>query len=65
MIHGLDKEQYFMEDTRDFELLLIEKVTTLEKDVADIKDIVKVLYEDNKKKDETIKKLREYNAKCK
>lgn len=54
-----------MEDTFDFELWLTEKVTTLEKDVAEIKDIVKVLYEDNKKKDDTIKRLREYNAKCK
>ena len=54
-----------MEDTRGFELLLIEKVTTLEKDVAEIKDMIKVLYEDNKKKDDTIKRLREYNAKCK
>jgi uncharacterized protein (UPF0335 family) len=46
-------------------LILIEKVATLEKEVTEIKDMIKVLYEDNKKKDETIKRLREYNAKCK
>ena len=49
----------------DNELFLIEKVTNLEKEVAEIKDMIKALYEDNKKKDDTIKRLREYNAKCK
>jgi uncharacterized protein (UPF0335 family) len=44
---------------------LKEKLENLEKEVAEIKDMIKVLYEDNKKKDDTIKRLREYNAKCK
>lgn len=44
---------------------LKEKLEKLEKEVAEIKDMIKVLYEDNKKKDDTIKRLREYNAKCK
>lgn len=44
---------------------LKKKVDKLEIEVAELKDMFKMLYEESKNKDEIIKRLREYNAKCK
>jgi hypothetical protein len=43
---------------------LKKRVDSLESAVAELKDMIKILCEDNKAKEDTIKRLKEYNAKC-